>query len=255
MISSNSNTCQNCKNSFTGNFCANCGQRKQANDRLRFKELSKDFVDNVFNIHKGLFYTFWQLLKAPGKTGRAFIRGKRKDFTNPIRYLIIAVAIQAFIDYWFIHPELDEAPGFIYFAFLSEEINRSMAWWNHILATRYSFIHNLSMIFTFPLAYTVLFRKQGYNFTELLTVNFYYFATGLIVTILSIFGTELLSSSKLPIPIIILVTMGYVFWSSIHFFNKVHIGTRILLILISILFFMLFRVFMVTYLLSVFFPV
>lgn len=186
--------------------------------------------------------------------GRAFISGERKRFTNPVRYLIIAVAIQAFMDYWFLNPELTEQPDFINFSFLSESINNSMAYWNHTLATQYSLVHNLSMILVYPAAFLVLFKKLNYNFTELLTVNFYYFSTGLILTLFSIIAYNAITGFSLPVTVIIVITMSYVVWSNMNFFNNVNFWERLLKVLTAMLFFMLFRVFLVVYVLSVLFP-
>ncbi|MBT8288380.1 MAG: DUF3667 domain-containing protein [Flavobacteriaceae bacterium] len=247
--------CKNCSHTYDGKFCPNCGQNSRANKKLVFSELVNDFFDNVFNVNKGLPYTFFNLIVNPGMVGRAYILGKRKRFTNPVRYLIIAVAIQAFIDYWFIHPELTEQPDFFYFSFLTERINDNMAIWNHTLATKYAFIHNISMILIFPMAFLVLFKKYGFNFTELLTVNFYYFSTGLILTISTILIFDQIIMINLPVPFIIMVTLGYVVWSNMKFFDSVSFWERLLKVVLALFIFMIIRVFFVVYVLSIIFPV
>lgn len=247
--------CHNCNHSFTGNFCSNCGQKEIANTRLRFSEIVKDFFDNVFNVHKGWFFTFWSLLIHPGAVGKSYIAGQRKKYTNPSRYLIIAIAIQAFLDYWVLHPELIEQPDFVNFPFLSEYINKNMAFWNHTLATKYALIHNLSMILIFPLAFMGLFKRLKYNGTELLIVNFYYFATGLIVTLMAILTCKQLVGSNLNTPLIITVTFLYVIWANMSFFSEVNFLNRLLKIFIAVLLFMLIRVFFLVYLLSILFPI
>lgn len=251
----NKKKCNNCSRNFDGNYCSHCGQRSIANERLNFKVVFNDFLDNVFNIHKGLIHTFWRLIINPGEVGRQYIEGRRKMYTNPVRYLIIAIAIQAFLDYWFIHPEMTKKPDFINFAFLSENLNESMALWNHTLATKYSLVHNLSMILIFPATFLFLFRKQRYNFTELLTINFYFFSNGLILTVTSIFLFLQVAALHLPIPIIIAITMSYVIWTNMSFFNEVAFWKRISKIIIAMLIFMIFRVYLMVYLLSLFFPI
>lgn len=245
--------CHNCQNTFEGAYCSFCGQRDVANRRLAFKDIVGDFFDNVFNIHKGLFYTFFKLIVRPGYVGQSYIKGKRKQFTNPVRYLIIAIAIQAFVDYWFIHPELNDNPDFIYFSFLSQDMNNNMALWNHILATKYSFIHNLTMILTLPVAFIMLFKKSNYNFTELLAVNFYYFSTGLILTLFSILIFNGFIGT-LPVPIIIMVTLSYIIWSFTGFFNEVPFLKRLLNILVALVLFIFLRVFLMVYILSLILP-
>lgn len=246
--------CNNCQNTSSGKFCPNCGQRNIANNRLKFSEIITDFFDNAFNIHKGLFYTFWNLIFKPGIVGKSYILGQRKRFTNPVRYLIIAVAIQAFIDYWFLHPELTQQPEFVNFSFLSEQTNENMAFWNHTLATKYSLIHNLSMILVFPATFILLFKKLKYNFAELLTINFYYFSNGLIITLVTMITYSVIFKDKMPVPLIILITFSYVVWANMRFFKEVKIWKRLMKILIAVLVFMLFRAFFLIYILSILFP-
>jgi len=111
------------------------------------------------------------------------------------------------------------------------------------------------MILIFPAAFLVLFKKLNYNFTELLTVNFYYFSTGLIITLLSIIAFYVVTGNSLPVPAIILATMSYVVWSNMSFFNSVNFWERLLKVLAAMVFFILVRVFLVVYVLSVMFPI
>jgi hypothetical protein len=248
-----SKKCQNCNKNFTGNFCSACGQRDIANQRLQWGEVVSDFLDNFFNLDKGFLFTFWQLLKKPGTVGRSFIRGERKKYTNPIRYLIIAVAIQAFMDYWFLQAEPGSNVEFFNIPFLSEETNERMAVINHLMATKYAFIHYCSMIILFPAIFYLIFRKLHYRYIELLTINFYYFATSLLIILIILTG-GLSLNIFIPIPVIILTTMGYIFWCNFLFYSDVSRLKRFLFLLISIVLFMLIRVFLLIYLLSIFFP-
>lgn len=246
--------CNNCQHNYSENFCGHCGQRAVANKRLQFSDIISDFFDNAFNIHKGLFFTFWNLIIKPGKVGNDYIAGQRKKYTNPVRFLIIAIAIQAFVDYWFLHPELTQQPDFINVPFLSDTINESMAYWNHTLATQYALIHNLTMIFIFPIIFIWLFKKLKYNFTELLAVNFYYFSAGLIIVLLIILAFSLFNTSILPKVVIILTTLSYTVWANMQFFKKVSFWSRIFKVFIALLIFMLVRVFLLVYVLSILFP-
>jgi len=130
-----------------------------------------------------------------------------------------------------------------------------MAFWNHTLATKYSLIHNLSMILIFPVIFVILFKKLKYNFTELLTINFYYFSSGLIVTLIAILTYGQIFESGMKTPLIILVTFSYVIWANMSFFNEAKFWNRLLKILIAVFLFMLIRVFFMIYILSVLFPI
>ena len=247
--------CNNCQHNYSENFCANCGQRAVANKRLQFSDIISDFFDNAFNIHKGLFFTFWNLIIKPGKVGNDYITGQRKKYTNPVRFLIIAIALQAFVDYWFIHPELTEQPDFINISFLSDSVNKSMAFWNHTLATQYALIHNLTMIFIFPLVFIFLFKKLKYNFTELIAASFYYFSASLMIILLLLLTYSMFSDTTVPKAAIIIFTLSYITWTNMRFFKKVKFWKRLFKVLIALLIFMLVRVFLLVYLLSVLFPI
>jgi hypothetical protein len=189
----------------------------------------------------------------PGKVGRSFIKGKRKIYTNPIRYLIIAIAVQAFMDYWFLQASPGSNVDFFEFSFLSEEVNQRMAIINHLMATKYAFIHYLSMIIIFPAIFYLAFKKLHYRYIELLTVNFYYFGTSLMI-ILAILMSGYLINFSIPIPVIILTTMGYIVWCNYLFYDQIKRWKKLLLLLLSIIIFMLLRVFLLIYLLSILFP-
>lgn len=253
-LNKNSLKCNNCQHTIAEKYCPNCGQRVVANKRLQFSDILSDFFDNAFNIHKGLFFTFWNLIIKPGTIGNAYISGQRKKYTNPVRFLIIAIAIQTFADYWFIHPELTQQPDFIHIPFLSDEINKNMAFWNHTLATQYSLIHYLTMIIIFPSVFIVLFKKLTYNYTELIAVSFYYFSTSLVIVLLLILTFAMFSDTTLPKAIIIITTLLYIAWANMHFFRKVPFWQRFLKIVIALIIFMLVRVFLLVYVLSVLFP-
>lgn len=221
---------------------------------MQFSDIISDFFDNVFNIHKGLFFTFWKLIVQPGNVGNAYISGQRKKYTNPVRFLIIAIALQAFVDYWFIHPELTEQPDFITIPFLSDAVNESMAFWNHTLATQYSLIHNLTMICIFPSVFLMLFKKLQYNFTELLAVSFYYFSSGLMIIIFLILSVSVFSDNILPKAAIIIITMAYIAWANMRFFKKMPFWKRLFKVCLALVIFILVRVFLLVYLLSILFP-
>lgn len=135
--------CKNCNQSFEAHYCNHCGQRKIANNRLQIKEVFLDFIDNTFNIHKGFFFTLWNLLVRPGIVSQSYIDGRRKAFTNPTRYMVIGLAFQTFIDYWFETTEVIKNETYYNFSFLTDTMNKSMEIWNVKLAVEYILISNL----------------------------------------------------------------------------------------------------------------
>jgi hypothetical protein len=247
-------TCHNCKNTFDGNFCSNCGQRNLANKRLQMREVINDFFDNTFNLHKGFLYTFWQLIIKPGKVANAYIDGYRKTYTNPTRYLVIALAFQSFIDYQFKTTEVIKNDTYFTFSFLSDSLNKSMEIWNIKLAVEYILFSNLFMIILIPAIFYIFFKRLNFNYTELLTVSFYYIPTILFITMPILFITKVIFGIFIPKEIIILIFMAYLFWSNLSFFKVVPFWKRFLKIITVIVLFMIIRVFFLPYIISLLFP-
>ena len=246
--------CRNCQELFEGNYCFNCGQREIANHRIKFTEVMKDFFDNSFNLHKGFFYTFWSLIIEPGEVGRAYIAGRRKAYTNPTRFLIIAVAVQAFIDYWFQTPEALEKSGFFTFPFLSDTLNDSMEIWNYMLSIDYALANNLFQVFVLPAIFYVLFKRLGYNFTELLTINFYYAGVFLLIVMPLIAINKIVFDHLVTVKSFVIFYIIYYLWATLSFFRDVPFLKRLTKIIFALFIAFIIRIFVLPILLSVFFP-
>lgn len=91
--------CKNCKNTFYGSYCNNCGQ-KAIYERYTLKHLFNLTLDS-FNLQKGLFYTLKMLFTNPGKVINDYLEGRSKDFYNPLKYLILIASINAILMLWF----------------------------------------------------------------------------------------------------------------------------------------------------------
>ncbi len=48
----------------------------------------------VFNVDRGLFHTFLNLLRRPGGVAKDYIRGKQRPYVNPLTYIFIGAALQ-----------------------------------------------------------------------------------------------------------------------------------------------------------------
>lgn len=242
------NNCNNCHQPFIGNYCSHCGQRDIANQRLQMVEVVNDFFDNTFNFHKGFFYTFWNLMITPGKVAHSYINGQRKLFTNPTRYMVIALAFQTFVDYWFKTTEVIENDPYFYFSFLSAEINKSMELWNVRFAVEYILFSNLFMIVVMPGLFHFLFKYLSYNYTELLATSFYFIPSILFITMPFLFITKVVLGINVSKDIIIMLFISYMIWSNLSFFKSVPFWPRLLKILIAIIIFMILRIFFLPYL-------
>jgi hypothetical protein len=69
-------TCKNCHQTYTGNYCNNCGQPADTH-KINIHYLWHDIQHGLFHFDKGVTYTAKQLFTRPGHSIREFIEGKR----------------------------------------------------------------------------------------------------------------------------------------------------------------------------------
>jgi len=247
--------CCNCQRIMIENYCSNCGQRYIANHRLQPIEVISDFFDNTFNLHKGFFYTLWKLIINPGQVAHSYINGKRKSFTNPTRYLVIALAYQTFIDYWFKTPNIVKNEKYFNLSFLSEHINQSIAQWNILLTVEYILLANLFLIIIFPATLYILFRKLNFNYTELLTVSFYFISTFLMIGMTFVWTSNFFFGYFSTKETMITLFFTYIIWSCASFFKSVILWKRIAKIIVCVFIVISFRIFILPLILSILFPI
>jgi ABC-type multidrug transport system fused ATPase/permease subunit len=87
--------CANCGAALNGDFCADCGQSRDALKRPIIG-LFTEALDGIFTWDGRLLTTFRQLFLRPGRVAREFVDGRRRSYTPPIRlYLIVSLVFFA----------------------------------------------------------------------------------------------------------------------------------------------------------------
>ncbi len=169
--------CKNCGNEFTGNFCNQCGEEVYEK-RISFKYILVHILD-AFDLADGLIFTIKQLSLRPGKAVAEYIKGKRKEYYNPLKYYLLLVAVVLIIRMQFnlITPEVPA--GFEYsekqMLFFGQFLNLFFKYFNLILLTGIPFISFFSF---------VIFKKSKYSFAENLILNLYLMGHHSIINIL-----------------------------------------------------------------------
>jgi uncharacterized membrane protein len=91
--------CLNCAAPLTGPFCAACGQR-DLGTRVDLSELVGEFVSETFELEGRLPRTVGSLAFLPGHYLDAYLAGRRRSFSSPIRVylasLFLVVLVIAF---------------------------------------------------------------------------------------------------------------------------------------------------------------
>lgn len=83
--------CANCAHPFDSAYCPACGQKRQP-PGIRLSEVLGDALSGLFNVDAPLPHTLIAFLKGPGSLTRAFLAGRRKAFTPPVRYFLFGIA-------------------------------------------------------------------------------------------------------------------------------------------------------------------
>lgn len=199
--------CANCGHTFDSSYCPTCGQQRTV-PGIRLGEVLIDFASGLFNVDAPILRTFREFLVGPGVVTRAFLAGKRKAYTPPVRYFLFGVAYY-FIMRWLLDWDpvdsavgatniqaIAETPAMQVNHWMSRNVNLLIPIWLMMLATLDRF----------------LFPRSALRWVERLV--HYLFAA----------GTYLLASTTL-IPLIklwpflqfinFLVIFGLVIWSCI----------------------------------------
>jgi hypothetical protein len=88
--------CKNCEVSLDGKFCANCGQKADIS-RLTFVHVLHEFFHAFTHADKGFLLLSKRLITQPGLVAREYIEGKRKRYFNPLSFIVITSAVNAYI--------------------------------------------------------------------------------------------------------------------------------------------------------------
>lgn len=83
--------CLNCQELLLDNaiYCYNCGQAVK-DGRLSLSYLLKNALSSFFNLDNRIFRTF-RYLYNPAKLTRAFVQGKRREYTNPAKLFLFSL--------------------------------------------------------------------------------------------------------------------------------------------------------------------
>jgi hypothetical protein len=149
-------TCLNCEHRLAhqNDFCPKCGQSAHIH-RIDMHHILHDVVHAFLHADKGILHLTKELALRPGYTAKSYIAGQRKRYFNPFSYLVISVAISAFLVHSLHLLENDISRGnlgtdlaskyFNWIMFAGIPITALFSWW--------------------------LFRKSGYNYAENLTLH------------------------------------------------------------------------------------
>lgn len=209
-MSTPSAPCPNCGHQLpeAAQFCPGCGQSAHTH-RLDMHHILHELVHVLTHADKGFLYLTKELALRPGTTAKAYIQGSRKRYFNPFSYLMITIAVSAFLTN--------------YFHLLDADVQH-----NNPVSAMVS--KNINLVFLIGVPITALctklfFWKSGYNFAEHLTLQafmggFRVFFFILIFTPLVLFFREHYFTA---LSVYLVAWVAFLSWANVQFFggNKV----------------------------------
>ncbi|MEO8066541.1 MAG: DUF3667 domain-containing protein [Flavobacteriales bacterium] len=155
--------CMNCDEPLNGRFCEQCGQ-SVAVERLTMASLGREVVQKFTSTEDGLPNLLRGLFLRPAMVCRHLVQGRRRRYSNPLSFLLLAVGISSALNYWACTrggTPVSDAPPTID-AYQWQFIGFMNQWFNVILFCSVP----VNALFTW-----LLYRGHGYNYAEHLLVN------------------------------------------------------------------------------------
>ncbi|NQV52105.1 MAG: DUF3667 domain-containing protein [Flavobacteriales bacterium] len=156
--------------------CDHCYKRLET-ERLSIPYLWKDALNNLFNLERGLFFTFYWLLRSPAKVIHTFVDGNRHRYMNPFRFLLFAATFIV----------ISEAILVNTTSYTLFDVEGSNAASSEVIGDFMKNYMNVIILFSVPfytLGSWLIFRKPKWNLAEHLVVNAY--AISMIVLLSSV---------------------------------------------------------------------
>jgi len=224
--------CKNCGNIITGDFCGNCGQKSKS-QRINFSYLVGEIPNSIFQLNRGFFYTVKELLFRPGHTIREFLLGKRVQHYKPIGFLLLTTTIYV-VTYYFLEKET------FFYDMIGGMMEGAEAKDNPIDSSYLDFLHKyqiylpLVILPLFSFSTYLAFSKSKYNYFEHLVINIYITGQQMLIYLLLGF---LFYVNNFLIMTPLLIGFTYNVWTFNQVFNEKKLLTKVGLILLSYLIF------------------
>lgn len=198
--------CKRCGSQLTGKFCSNCGNPKSLR-RIDGSYLLSE-VASIFNFDKGILLTIRELLLRPGQNVRRFILEDRNRLVKPVVFIILCSLIYTLFQQVF---EFED--GYVNYSFDESSTSLSIFDW---VTKNYGYANILIAVFIVGWI-KVFFRKDDYNFFEILILLCFIIGMGMLI--FSFFG---MIDSLTGLPIIdkgFFIGVLYISWSIGQFFT------------------------------------
>jgi hypothetical protein len=230
-LSATATSCLNCGAELTAAFCAACGQGRVG--RITLTAFGHELAAQLLEVDHGLLHTFVELLRRPGAVIREYIQGRRRSYTSPVTYILIATAFSllraaltpdATRSIEDLRNRITPTLKLIYSPARLEIFLRIQE-----LVTTNKFVMDAFLLIPIALSLRFLFRKRDLNLAEVSVFTCYTFGQATLVSV--IIGTPLMlvASAKVESALFIVTSLGYLLYAGLGFFGRT-VGTAVRLV-------------------------
>lgn len=198
----NPTQCKNCNATFHGHYCPDCGQKGSV-QRITFGDTLTDFADMVFSVDAPFVRTLKSLFLQPGEMMRAFLSGKRKRYYKPVAFFVLMTILYLLIRSIIGYDPLLEAAVRVDGDAKDLVVKAQRLMFENI--TKFLFF----FVFWFGLLLKIFFFRK-YTLAEYWTVAFYLVGGYIILSTLSMFLVQYVSSD-LQFVTILLIGIYFVY--------------------------------------------
>lgn len=202
--------CKNCGEPVSSRFCGQCGQKADTH-RITWHDLEHQFRHALLHVDQGILYTIKELATRPGHSTREFLLGKRKSHYNPFLLLIITAGLCSLL-YTHFHLQTVFAGARL------DKLEIS----NAAIAHKFFAIRTVFFCLLFATGDTLLFKKRGNSFPEMILVNAFALCGVSIIQImfvpLLVLG-ERYGFAQWIRPALVLAVLAYLWWMRRQFYE------------------------------------
>ena len=121
--------CLNCGADFEGAFCPHCGQYWRV-QRVTARSILDLIVTNITSINAKMPRTILDLFYRPGYLIADYLRGRRKNYSNPFSLIFVLAALFLILDQYVMQDNVREA-SIEYSNAIGEGLNKSLGTEDH----------------------------------------------------------------------------------------------------------------------------
>ena len=121
--------CLNCGADFEGAFCPHCGQYWRV-QRVTARSILDLIVTNITSINANMPRTILDLFYRPGYLIADYLRGRRKNYSNPFSLIFVLAALFLILDQYAMQDNVREA-SIEYSNAIGEGLNKSLGTDDH----------------------------------------------------------------------------------------------------------------------------